>query len=394
MRIFIIHQYYKTPQTGGAIRSYYIAKYLKSKGHDVSVITARNNRAYSIDQSEGYDVHYLPVYYENHLSFLSRIHAFFLFAWKAYKLLKSLPKPDLNYVITTPLTTGFVATRAKKKLGIPYLFEVGDLWPDAPIQLGVLKNPLLKYLALRWEYKFYSKADQIVALSTDIKAEIEKKCPLQKVNVVTNFADQKLFESNKKSIELESKYKTEGHLVISYFGTVGLANELEYLIDAANAVKNEKIKFLVAGGGARYNAIKKMAEKYALQNMMFFEHRNKFELEELVNITDAIYVSFKNVPVLASGSPNKFFDGLAAGKMVIINFQGWIKELIEKERCGFYYQPTESAQFLEKIRPYIANTDLLEQAQSRAHYLSEQYSPEAQLSKLDEIIDPFNPSKT
>ena len=68
MRICLIHQYYKTPETGGAIRSYYIAKHLQEQGHDVTVITARNNKAYTIENDLGFEVHSLPIYYENHLS--------------------------------------------------------------------------------------------------------------------------------------------------------------------------------------------------------------------------------------------------------------------------------------------------------------------------------------
>lgn len=395
MRICIIHQYYKTPKTGGAIRSYYIAKYLQDLGHEVTVITARNNKAYSVDKSDGYDVHYLPVYYENHLSFLSRIHAFMLFVWKAYRLLKKMPdKPDLNYVITTPLTTGLLATRAKSKLGIPYIFEVGDLWPDAPIELGVINNSLLKKLSYKWEKTFYLKAQSIIALSIDIKNRILEKCPAVKIKVITNFADSSLFEASKKNPELEEKYKVKNYFVISYLGTVGIANHLEYLLEVARQTQSEKIKFIVAGSGARFDFIKNQAQVFELDNIQFYPHRNKYELDELVNITDAAFISFKNAPILATGSPNKFFDGLASGKLIIINFKGWIKQLIEEKECGFYHDPYDAQSFLDALNPYLNSQFKLLSAQSNAQELAKKFSPEQQLANLGMVLNEFSESKT
>ncbi len=388
MRICIIHQYYKTPETGGAIRSYYIARYLTRLGHDVCVITARNNKEYSIDNIEGVEVHYLPVYYENHLSFLSRIHAFFLFVWKAKRLMKKLIPIDLNYVITTPLTTGLIALYGKNKLRIPYIFEIGDLWPEAPIQLGVLKNPLLKTLARKWEKSFYENAESLIALSTDIKNYIHSQVPEQRVEVITNFADTTFFNLEEKQSSLEAQFKVKGKFVISYLGTVGLANELEYLLSVVKAVKAASIHFIIAGGGAKFNSIRKQAKE--MDNITFFEHMNKKELKEIVNVTDAIYVSFKDVEILSSGSPNKFFDGLAAGKLIITNFGGWIRDLIENNNCGFYHSPHDPDSFLEKISPFIHDEKQLKQAQKNAYSLASKFSPELQLDKLKDLIQNFN----
>ncbi|QSE98193.1 glycosyltransferase family 4 protein [Fulvivirga lutea] len=382
MKICLIHQYFKTPETGGAIRSYYIANYLKSKGHTVTVITARNNRAYSVDKSLGYDVHYLPVYYENHLSFLSRIHAFFIFVWKANRLIKKLQPFDLNYVITTPLTTGFIATRALKRFGTPYIFEVGDLWPEAPIQLGVINNPLLKWITRNWEMSFYSKAKSIVALSPDIKDYIQSKCPNCTIEVITNFADIDLFknaEVNESLSHLENKF------VISYLGTVGLANQLEYLISFAEKLTSENVHIVVAGGGAQFNKIKIIAINKGLKNITFLDQTDKKGVASILSITDAIYISFKNVPVLGTGSPNKFFDGLASGKMIVINFQGWLKSLVEKHDVGVYYHPEKPEELVEKLTPYFEQSRLIK-VKENSLALAEKFTPKNQLSRLDTIL--------
>ncbi|HNP19249.1 MAG TPA: glycosyltransferase family 4 protein [Fulvivirga sp.] len=382
MRICLVHQYYKTPQSGGAIRSYYIAKYLTEKGHEVTVITARNNKAYSVDKEDGYEVHNLPIYYSNHLSFLSRIHAFLLFVWSTNRLMKKLPRFDLNYVISTPLSTGLIALKSKKRTKTPYIFEVGDLWPDAPIQLGVIKNPLFKWLTYRFEKKVYRHAQSVVALSPDIKENILAKVPKQKVGVITNLADLKYFNPGKslKPIEKEK-------FVIAYLGSMGMANHLEYLVDVAKALSSDtRLQFIIMGEGARHEAIEKKISQEKVNNIQFLPQRDKKGVLELMNEVDAIYVSFLKAPILSSGSPNKFFDGLAAGKLIIINFKGWIKTLIEKHECGFYHDPTQPKDFFELVKPYIERKEKLAEAQQNARILAEQFTPEVQLSQLDEII--------
>lgn len=384
MKICIVHQYFKTPKTGGAIRSYYIAKYLKSKGHEVTVITAGNEGYYTIDENDGFNVHYLPVYYENHLGFLSRIHAFILFAWKAYRMIKKLKPFDINYVITTPLTTGFIALRAKRKLNIPYVFEVGDIWPEAPIQLGVLKNPLLISLAQYFEKKFYKNSRSLVALSPDIKEYIASVVPEKQIEVITNFSDAELLEDN----YISTKYdQWTDKFVISYIGTVGLANHLEFLITAAENVQNDKVQFIIAGGGAQYSKIHTMAIERGLKNVAFLDKTDKKGVAEILTITDAVYISFDNVPILSSGCPNKFFDGLATGKIIIINFKGWIKELVESNDCGFYYDPIKPEDFGSKLLPYLKNKEFSNNSKKRARSLSSQFTPAKQLENIDRLIN-------
>ncbi|MBL6447470.1 glycosyltransferase family 4 protein [Fulvivirga sp. 29W222] len=391
MKIVIIHQYYKTPQQGGAIRSYYIAEHLAALGHEVDVITAYNEKEYQIKQNGRVTVHYLPVYYTNHLSFLSRIHAFYRFVRKSIKLLKKMQPVDLNYVITTPLTTGLIALFAKRRFGTPYFFEVGDLWPDAPVSLGVLKNALLKKLAYKLEKTSYENACQLIALSPDIKNAIEQKLPGSDVEVITNFADTQFFSLAPKREDLLKKYNVGGKFVVAYTGTVGMANQLEYLLDVASlAQKHEKnIHFIVAGSGARWTAIRKQALARRLDNITFIDFLNKEGVKEVLNVSDALFISFRNTPVLATGSPNKFFDGLAAGKLIIINFRGWIGRLLAKYSCGFSYLPESPLTFLDQVEPYIHDRQLLQEAKVQARQVAEQFTPEVQLKKLTRLIANF-----
>ena len=156
-------------------------------------------------------------------------------------------------------------------------------------------------------------------------------------------------------------------------------------------MKNESIHFIIAGKGAELNAIKEKAKTLELTNISFIGFINKSNLHEMLNITDAIYISFANKPILETNSPNKFFDGLASGKLCICNTRGWIKELIEKNECGFYYNPEKPLDFIDKIIPYTNDMNLLNLSQLNARRLAErEFSKEIMVEKLLTLINNQN----
>ena len=193
MKILIIHQYFNTPQTGGPLRSYYLAQGLASCGHEVEIITSHNHKNRLQREINGFTVHYLPVFYDNALGFTRRVIAFLKFAWMAYRKALTLDKIDLCYAISTPLTTGWVAKKLKLRCNIPYIFEVGDLWPEAPVQMGVIKSPWLIDALRRFEKSIYRQAKHLVALSPGIKEGIIKTCPQKIVTVIPNMSDCKFY---------------------------------------------------------------------------------------------------------------------------------------------------------------------------------------------------------
>ena len=384
MDILIIHQYFKTPEEGGAIRSYYIADYLSSIGHNVKVITAHNNSGYKVKKIKAFEVHYLPIYYSNHLSFRSRVHAFWLFVVHSSKILKKF-KSDLNYVISTPLSTALIALYGKWKFGTSYCFEVGDLWPQAPIQLGVLRNPLLKWGAYQLERRVYNGARNIVALSPDIQKIIRGKVPSKQIDVVTNMSDPDYFYPAEKDEQLVTQYGLQGKFCIAYFGTIGLANHLEYLIEVARHIRQDNVVFLIMGSGAQSEKIRSLS--VGLQNIRFIEPGDKRAVQRIISLCEAVYISFKKIPILGSGCPNKLFDGLAAGKLIIINFEGWVKELIERHDCGFYYDPEKPQNFMPKLNNYLKDADYLTKSQQRGLQLAlQRFSVKVQTKNLNRII--------
>ena len=383
MKVLILHQFYNTPQSGGPLRSYYLVKALVEKGITPIVLTTHNQPEILVTYQEGIEAHYLPVTYNNRFGFFKRIYSFLQFVLHTVNYAGRFKDAQVCYAISTPLTTGIAALWIKFRYNIPFYFEVGDLWPEAPIQLGIIKNPLLKFILYGLEKIIYKHSISVVALSPSIQQAIQEKIPLKKIHVIPNMADTEFFKPTIKDLKLESKYGVSNKLVVSYIGTLGIANGLDALIDYARISQknNLPIQFILCGEGAERERLQKLALQLKLSNLTILPFQNREGVREVMNITDAMLVCFKNLPVLETGSPNKFFDGLAAGKLMMLNFKGWLKDEIEESKCGIFIKPHSPESFTNKIIPFIENRDLLKEYQTNARILAEKKYSRQQLSE-------------
>ncbi len=365
MRILYIHQLFKTPSEGGGIRSYYLAKGAVDAGHEVDMITTSNSKS-GMEDIDGIRVHYLKIPYDNSFGFSKRIQAYGRFVLKARKKAKKLPKSDLAYVMTTPLTTGWIATWIKRSMKVPYYFEVGDLWPDVPVEMGVIRNHRLKSWLFRKEKEFYDQADRVIAMSPPQVENIQSKTDTP-VTVIPNMADTEFF---KPSIR-EEEITKDNPLKILYCGAHGKANHLEYLILAAQNSLDLPVQFTLMGDGSEKARLQLMA--MGLNNVNFLPHGSKEEVRDRLQKADAVYLSFQNLPLLHTGCPNKFFDAMAAGKMVFSNLSGWTAELIEDKKIGFAYNPETPSEFVERVQEFL-HLENVRKAQARSLKLSKDYT--------------------
>ena len=369
MKIIYLHQYFNTPKMSGGTRSYEMARRMVAKGHEVHMITtdreiSANMGDWEEEIIDGITIHWLGVPYDNKMSFFERVKAFFIFAFKAGSKAIFLDG-DIIFATSTPLTIAIPAIQAKKKLKIPMIFEVRDLWPEVPIAIGILRNPIFKYLAKQLELYAYRNAEQVVALSQGMGDGVAKTgYPNKNIHIIPNSSDISFFQLNKKlKIGLQNKYKWNvGDKIIIYTGTLGEINGVEYLVDIANEFIeiNNKVKFLIVGDGIEEQAIRNKAKIYnCLDNNLFLINqlpKNKMPgLYNLSTIATSLFIPLKE---MEANSANKFFDTLAAGKPIVINYGGWQKDLIEKHNIGLVLarDPKVAANELNEL---LLNDELL-----------------------------------
>jgi glycosyltransferase involved in cell wall biosynthesis len=342
-------------------------------GHEVHMITSHNGPKYIKEVQDGVQVHYLPVTYKSSFHFFRRVIAFLLFSHHAYYLCKKIKSPDLIYATSTPLTVGLVALKLKQKFHLPYVFEVRDLWPEVPIQMKIIRNPFFKFIARYLEKKTYAGASRIIVLSPGIEQSVTNLSYVKSVHLCPNMSDCDFFEMGQGSENiLVEKYALKGKFVISYFGAIGPSNALDYLLDVALIAQMEgwEIAFFILGEGPMKKDLIKRKESEGLENVYFIDHQNKRDLKKYLSITDAAYISFANFSVFEMNSPNKFFDALASGKLIISNVNGWIRGLIETHSCGFYYHPEQPELLFRNLKSFLEDPGKLETYQKNARKLA------------------------
>lgn len=391
MKIIYIHQYFRTPEQGGAIRSYHLAKGLVENGIELEMITAHSGKDYDQRWIEGIKVHYLPVDYNQKFGFLRRIWSFFQFVRLCKKLLKKLSRPDLLYITSTPLTTGWIGLWAKKHLALPYIFEVRDLWPEAPIQVGAIRNSFLIGFLQKMEKKIYDQALSLVALSPGIAGHLKKISPDRSVALIPNFSDLNQFFPKEINTSLSSILNLVPGLTIAYTGALGKVNAVEELLELASlALKRGKNwNFLIMGEGSHEEILKEKAKALFLSNTRFISFQSKEQVNEVLSLTDFAWISFAHIPVLKTNSPNKFFDAISAGKAILVNQQGWICDLVETHEIGLSFLPGEWENAFAELEAFENRREEILKMGTRSRRLAEtQFSKEMAIGRLLEIIQP------
>ena len=345
MKIIYLHQYFNTPDMSGGTRSYEMARRMVAAGHEVQMVTSYREADASRDgwfktEEAGIQVHWYPVPYSNHMSFTQRIKAFFSFALAARKKAVELDG-DIIFATSTPLTIALPAVPASRKKKIPMVFEVRDLWPEMPIAVGALRNPLMRFAAQKLERWAYHNAKAVVALSPGMKEGVVRTdYPAEQVAVIPNSSDNAEFEHDPGAaarFRAERDWLGEKPLLV-YTGTFGPTNGVGYMVGLAKELKalNSTIRVLLVGDGAQQKKVISDAENANVLGVNLFveEKLPKREIPALLSAATMASALFIDLPEMRSNSANKFFDALASGTPIMLNYGGWMHELVEQHECG------------------------------------------------------------
>ena len=333
-------------------RSFEMARRLVKNGHKVHMLSSRHARSYKekkyFSSEDGIYVWWLPVHYSNNMNYIMRLFSFFRYCYLAIIQARKIDY-DLVFATSTPLTIAIPGILLSKLKKTPFILEIRDLWPELPIAIGALRSQFSIYLAKLLERWSYDNADHIIGLSEDMCAKIEMNGqPENKISNIPNGCDIDLFNvENEKGEEFRNKYDWLGsNPLVIYTGALGKMNNVIFLVEIADYMKklNSDIRFLIIGDGKEEEMIFDYANKLGVLDNNLFIIR-ELPKNYLVNIYSAASVCtslFMPLKEMEANSANKFFDALAAGKPLMINYKGWQANLIEKYNAGIVV-PSDNA---------------------------------------------------
>lgn len=335
MTILIFHQYFSTNQGAYGTRLYEFAKIWVKQGHTVKVVTSVYYKSDLKSSSQGRRVEidgikvfvqHVPI--SNKDNFFRRVYHFLLFSLQSFKYVFTL-KYDVVMASSGPITTGIPALLARFFRRKPFVFEVRDLWPGVVEELGIIKSKPLLLGAYFFESILYRSANLVVTLSPGMTQNVVRRFPGTKVATITNSANIQLFKPN---------YPKPEATFALYTGNIGEVNNSALLIDAAKALLRKgrgDINIRMIGDGQLYLELLGRVKMEKISNLKIMGSIPKRELVAQYNDAFVSIVPLLDLPLLDTSSPNKLYESLAAGLPIIQTTQGWIKDLLQENSCGF-----------------------------------------------------------
>ena len=398
MHILLIHQAFVALGEPGGTRHHELARGLAQRGHRVTIIaspisylTGRVVPGESPHAADPLDeritILRVYTYAALHRSFIHRVISFFSFMASSFWAGLKVRQVDLVWGTSPPIFQGVAAWALARLKGVPFLFEVRDLWPAFAIDVGVLRNPILIHLSLWLERFLYRRADQMVVNSPGFLEHVLQRGARQ-VEVVPNGVDPRMFDPQASGAAYRQRYGLAGYYLAMYAGAHGMSNDLGVLLEAARLLQDRsEIAIALVGDGKEKIALQAQAARMGLQNVYFLPPAPKAEMLQALAAADACIAILKPIRMYATVYPNKVFDYMAAGRPVILAIDGVIRQVVEDAGAGVFTPPGDAAALAETIRHLADDPETGRQMGSRGRQCVERRFDRTELAnKLEEIL--------
>jgi glycosyltransferase involved in cell wall biosynthesis len=359
--VWVINQYASTPEYGYAGRHYYLGRELAKLGYKVYLISSARHHllrkqpeifsSFKLEQvSDGFSMVWcnMPNYRESHSR--KRVLGWFLFPWRIRRLANLIPDAPDVVLCSSPSLLSFMGARyLAKRFKTKLVFEVRDIWPLTLMDIGGYSkyHPFIRLL--QWvEDKAYSESDKVVSnLKNAVEHMVCRGLKREKFTWVPNgFSLEEVNRNTPLNKEALSQIP-QGKFIVGYTGTLGVANALDTLIDAAEKLRYySDVVFLLVGDGKEKETLQASAESKKLTNVVFVEAIPKIEIQAMLSKFDVCYVGLTKDPLFRFGvSPNKLFDYLYAGKPIVYGIESGEYKPVDENKAGLQV-PAEDAQKL------------------------------------------------
>jgi colanic acid biosynthesis glycosyl transferase WcaI len=363
MRILMLTQWFDPEPP--AFKSLLFARALRDLGHDVEVLTGFPNypggklyegyelHPYRRETMEGIVVHRVWLYPSHDKSAIRRIMNYASFALSAALLGPWVAtKPDVVYVYHPPGTVALPAIAFRLLRGVPFVYDIQDLWPDTLVATGMLSNTALLTLVGLWSRLSYRLAGGITVLSPGFKERLVMRgVPAAKINVIYNWCDESQAVAAPLNSDLAVKLGLAGRFNVMFAGTMGKAQGLDAVLDAARLLSSTHphVQLVFVGGGVDVERLKCKTNELDIENVLFLARRPVSEIGPIMQLADVLLVHLRDDPLFAITIPSKTQSYMAIGKPILMAVRGNAATLIEAAGAGVSCTPEDSRAIADSI---------------------------------------------
>ena len=403
VNLLILHQNFVDPAHPGGTRHYELAQRLAAAGHRVVIVAADVDylSGQKIPRPAGgrheqmgppgatFEVRRAFALAGTQKSLFRRVLSYLVFMWTSFWVVLRTPDIDVIFGTTPPIFQLAAAWLAAKLRRRPFVLEVRDLWPAFAVDMGILKNRFLIWLAERIERFFYHAARHVIVNSPAYATHVQAAgVPAERITVIPNGVDCSQFDPQGNGEAIRRQFEVEDKFLVVYAGALGPANDIGTILSAAEHLRHEPaIHILLVGGGKEEPRLTALARTKKLDNVTFGGTLPKQHMPELLAAADACLATLQNIPMFRTTYPNKVFDYMAAGRPTVLAIDGVIREVVDDAHGGLFVPPGDATALAEALRHLAADPDMAHRLGASAReYVAAHFDRDEQAARLEEVL--------
>ena len=407
MNILLINHYAGSPEMGMEYRPYYMAQLWIKAGHDVTIIASTESHIRKKNPSVQYDfeeelidgIRYVwvktPKYDGNGKKRAWNMIRFTMKLWFNALRVSQTYKPDVVIASSTFTTDNYPALKIAKISNAQYYYEVHDLWPLSPMELGGMSatHPFIKIMQAGENYA-YKYCDKVISMLPHTQEHMKAHgLDLAKWRYVPNGICLQEW-SNADAIPEDilsqvQSLKSIGKRLIAYAGTLGLANALDNLVEAANLLKNENAFFMIFGIGPEEEHLNELIEKKGLNNIALMGSVPKTVIPTLLSEMDILYIGLQQQSLFRFGiSPNKLIDYMMSAKPIIQSIDAG-NDMVSEAQCGISVEPENAQAVADAVDNLLQknNAELQKMGENGHQFAMQHHTYEKLANKFLDIMN-------
>lgn len=369
MRILYVSQYFPPEMGAPAARVHELSRYWAESSHDVTVLTgfpnhptgvvppeyrSRFRRGVCRERVDGIDVVRTWLFPSPNRKGYERLLNYLSFCLSACVTGAFVRRPDVIIATSPQLFVGVTGWWLGKIKRACFFLEIRDLWPESITAAGMSDDKAIGIRMLRALAGFlYRASDRIAVVTPAFKTDIVARWRIRpdKILVAENGVDIDLFtpdvdgEAEKRALGLGGKH------IVSFIGTLGLAQGLDVLLDASVRVQEgcPDVVFVLIGEGADKERLATLAQQRKLRNVSFWPQQPRARVPALIRASDICLVLLKKRDVFRTVIPTKMLEFMACGRPVILGVDGQARRLIEEAGAGVFIDPEDSEALAQAV---------------------------------------------
>ncbi len=402
MNILFLTENFPPETNAAATRVYERACYWVQWGHRVTVVTCApnfprgklfqgyENRWFQSEEMSGIRVVRVKTFITRNEGVVLRTLDFLSFMATGFAAGLREAKPDVIVATSPQFFAAVAGWGLGETRGVPFVFELGDLWPASIAAVGALHEGLSLRMMEKVELYLYRRSECVVALTGAFKENLTARgTPPDKIAVVVNGVDLSRYTPRPRDKGLAETWGLEDCFVVGYVGTHGMAHALGSVLDAADRLRHvERLRFILVGSGAERIQLMAEARHRRLDNVVFVPPQAKDDIAAVWSLCDVALVHLKNSPVFREVIPSKMFEAMGMGlPLMVASPDGEASRILAADQAGIWV-PAEDPDALARATMKLFEDDALCRAYGeRSLAAAPLHTRERQARRMIEVLD-------